>query len=977
MISRELEATLNFAVNEARQRGHEFVTLEHILFALLHNIRTETAIKACGGSSEELKESLLAFFENHFVSTHDEAGDEDLPRPTLAFQRVLQRAARHVVSSGREVVEADFVLMALFAEKDSFALYFLERQGVSRMDLMRWIAHGVPKEGVDTTEIEALLAAANDDDDHELGDLLGSDFLDDLNQDSQETDAKSPASSKENSPDNSAGGNTSHPKKKKKLPANKGSLSKKSSATGSIPASSTSRTTRTALQRFTVNLSAKARRGKIDPLVGRTEELERIIQVLCRRQKNNPLLVGDAGVGKTALAEGLAMHIHRGGVPQILKGVTLYSLDIGLLVAGSKYRGDFEERIRALTKELKAGGRSILFIDEIHTLIGTGAVGGGALDASNLLKPALNSGKFRCIGSTTFKEYRKYFEMDHAMSRRFQKIDVLEPSPTETLTILKALKPNYESFHNIRYTPSSLEAAVDLSVKFMRDRNLPDKAIDVLDEVGAAFALSTQPVAKKSAVIDEKAKSKSRVKFDGGVARLSHVRSVVARLAGVPEEKVFATGSKALRELGRHLRHHVFGQDHAIEAVESTVKLARSGLGEEHRPQGIFLFAGPTGVGKTELTLQLSKALDLPLLRFDMSEYMERHAVSRLVGAPPGYVGHESGGLLTDQVKQKPHSVVLLDEIEKAHPDVHNVLLQVMDRGVLTDALGREADFRNTIIIMTSNVGAYEMSQGHIGFGEDKEAPVTSEAQQALKKSFSPEFLNRIDHILTFHRLPPKVALRIVEHALEDVQLKLFQRKGCLFTYTTDVRDYLAEEGFDPVYGARPLGRVIQDKIRKPLSELLLFSSLPSRATVHVRKGAPAVRSRPLYHEAPPLCFDIVPLKRPKRSAAHQDDEKKTKSKQSPTKSKKSPKKTSHKPTASAPQDGGDVTQGGSPGILEKAASSKVRASRSGKKVTTEKTSIKTKASETPSAQKTMPRSSKPVKKSSRKPVKKKASPCT
>ena len=834
MISRELEVTLNFAVNEAKQRGHEFVTLEHVLFALMHNERAETAITACGGCSDEIKDSLVTFFEHHLEPAPKSIDPEDLPRPTIAFQRVLQRAARHVVSSGREVIEADFVLMALFAEKDSFALYYLEREGVSRMDLMRWIAHGIPKDGINADEFGEL-------DEQDLEDMLGTDFIEDLKAEyEEEQEQKKQGKTQKGKEKKPSSKNQTGKKSTKSKRTHKKTASSKGRAVATAPRRGGTSSQNSALQRFTVNLSSRARRGVLDPLVGREMELKRIIQVLCRRQKNNPLLVGEAGVGKTALAEGLALHIQRGRVPSMLKDVQVHALDIGLLVAGSKYRGDFEERLRTLTYELKKSGKIILFVDEIHALVGAGAVGGGALDASNLLKPALAGGDFRCIGSTTFKEYRKYFEMDHAMSRRFQKVDVLEPSAKETLNILKALKPSYEDFHNVRYTPASLEAAVDLSMRFMRERNLPDKAIDVLDEVGAAFALPPFNAPE-----------------EGRVARLSHVRSVVARLAEVPEEKVFATGSALLKGLRHRLKKHVFGQDHAIDAVESTVKLARSGLGEESRPQGIFLFAGPTGVGKTELSLQLAKALDIPLLRFDMSEYMERHAVSRLVGAPPGYVGHESGGLLTDQVKQKPHSVVLLDEIEKAHPDVHNVLLQVMDRGVLTDSIGREADFRNTILIMTSNVGAHEMSQAPIGFGDDDQAPLTSEATQALKKAFSPEFLGRIHRIITFHRLPKEVAYKIVEHALEDVHKKLKKRKGCSLTYSDEVVSYLVEQGFNRAYGARPLSHVIQERIRKPLSEVLLFSSLPSKAQVHIRLGS-AKKSKPLSHEAPPLCFDIT-----------------------------------------------------------------------------------------------------------------------
>ncbi|MCY4443190.1 MAG: AAA family ATPase [Proteobacteria bacterium] len=984
MISRGLEISLNFAVNEARQRGHEFVTLEHILFALVHNERVERAVRACGGSVYEMKISLVEFFRNSFDQMlAREQQLEDLPRPTIAFQRVLQRAARHVINSGKEVIEAEAVLLALYAEKDSHALYFLEKQGISRFDLMRWVSHGTVKEGVDVESLEedfvsefdeafdsesedgseeddefydvdvAFDSAVSDDEDaHSSGlqgedgnisekDMAGGDVdraarkrkqkkaktarsssFDTSSQKNAESQSsqdgetkpskggkdKNHKEHKENKPrkqtktrkvlssktlqdlasqdvtgeldgmddsssDRSKASNSSLKKNSKNKNKNKAEkqtekqTEKKASAQGSSdeqedtesetgksassqnassqkeladkkkrneqdlrgaasrmnvksyrmrsssPASSGQssvvggRTQRrqSTLARFCVDLSAKVRSGGVDPLVGRQNELNRMIQVLCRRQKNNPLLVGEAGVGKTALAEGLAARIEAGLVPDVLKKSRIFSLDVGLLVAGSKYRGDFEERLRGLTRELKKQKNFILFIDEIHTLMGAGSVGGGALDANNLLKPALGSGEMRCIGSTTFKEFRQYFESDHAMNRRFQKIDVTEPTADDTLKILEALKGRYERFHNIRYSKSSLQAAVDLSSRYLRDKKLPDKAIDVIDEVGASFAWrSSFSSARKP------------------LASVTDVRKVIAQLAAVPEEKLSATDYETVLSLGRRLKEKVFGQDEAVDAVEMTVKLARSGLSEEDRPQGVFLFAGPTGVGKTELSIQLAKVLGISLLRFDMSEYMERHAVSRLVGAPPGYVGHDKGGLLTDSVKQKPHSVILFDEIEKAHPDVHNILLQVMDRGVLTDSVGREADFRNTFIIMTTNVGGQAMSQAMIGFDKDRDDS-KSKAQHALKNAFSPEFLNRIDRVVAFNRLPHEVTLKIVDHLLLLVAQRL-KKKGMVMHYEPTVRDYLSQKGFDAIYGARPLKRLIQEEISRPLSDLLLFS---------------------------------------------------------------------------------------------------------------------------------------------------------
>ena len=822
MISRELEITLNLAVNEAKQRGHGFVTLEHILFALMHNSRAERAVHACGGSSDELKLALLDFFEEEVHALSQLRDREELPRPTAAFQRVLQRAARHVMNTGKEVIEAESVLMAIYAEKDSFALYFLQKQGVSRVDLMRWIAHGIPKDGVEMYEEDMDDVDFDDVDDD--GGASGGDA------------SKGRASRSE------AASASEHAKDLKKQAASRRSLKNSESSrvvrptkTGAKHKSKPSvkvHARPSALHRFTVSLNEKARQGVFDPLVGRDEEIDRLIQVLCRRQKNNPLLVGDAGVGKTALAEGLATRIEEGKVPRALQKHSVHALDIGLLIAGSKYRGDFEERLRGLTRELKKNTHVILFIDEIHTIVGAGSVGGGALDASNLLKPALGSGEIRCIGSTTFKEFRRFFEADQAMNRRFQKIDVGEPTSEETFKILQGLKARYENFHGIRFSPESLQAAVELSSRYIPHKKLPDKAIDVMDEVGASFALLGDFPGKAKTVVSD-----------------LDVKRVVAQLAKIPEEHLTASTYDNLRYLSTRLKERIFGQDHAIEAVDDTVKVMVSGLGDEDRPRGIFLFAGPTGVGKTELSLQFAQILSIPIRRFDMSEYMERHAVSSLVGAPPGYVGHDKGGALTDCVKQNPYCVVLFDEIEKAHPDVFNILLQVMDRGVLTDAHGREADFRNTFIILTTNVGAHEMSQPVIGFDQDVPSAASS-AGKALKKTFSPEFLNRLDRIITFHRLPKEVALKIVASSLQKVAQKL-KKKDLLLRYDENILDALRDAGFDATYGARPLKRLIQEQVSKPLSNLILFQNPVAGSTVHASLASNQGEGL--------LRFDIIP----------------------------------------------------------------------------------------------------------------------
>lgn len=757
MISKELEISLNMAVSEAQQRSHEFVTVEHILFALLHDSYAQKILKECGASIEQAIEELDDFFDNKMETV--KLSSDEIPRPTIAFQRVLQRAAQQVITSGKDSIGADSVLVAIFAEKDSFALYYLEKQGLTRFDLIRMISHGIVKESSEAEEFPQLESGVKPD---QL--------------------SKAEDSSGDEEDDEGLGHSSEADQEANRKPGRK-----------------------TALSQYTVDLKEKVLQGKIDPLVGRDEEVERTIQVLCRRRKNNPLFVGDAGVGKTAIAEGLAIRIVEGNVPKALAKAKIYSLDLGSLIAGSKYRGDFEDRLKGLVKELKKDRNAILFIDEIHTIVGAGAVSGGALDASNLLKPSLSSGEIRCIGSTTFKEFRKHFESDHAMSRRFQRIDIDEPSREDAIQIIQGLKSKYENFHKVKYSKSALIAAVDLSIKYIRDKKLPDKAIDVMDEVGAFFAAK------------DLQGSKDKPRSIG----LKDIKVVVGKIARIPIDAMKASDVDAVGSLGAKLKSVVFGQDPAIEALESLIKLSKSGLSDDHRPIGSFLFAGPTGVGKTELTSQLAKFMGVPMLRFDMSEYMERHAVSRLIGAPPGYVGYDEGGLLTDGVNQNPHAVILLDEIEKAHPDVHNILLQVMDHGTLTDSNGRETDFRNAIIVMTTNVGAQEMSSRNIGFSEEQ-AFSSSKGEEAMKKAFAPEFRNRLDAIITFDHLPRSTMLQIVDKFVLELQEKM-ALKRLAFEVTNQAREYLAEKGYDPVYGARPMRRLVQNEVKKPLSELILF----------------------------------------------------------------------------------------------------------------------------------------------------------
>lgn len=754
IISPELEVSLNLAIEEAKKYGHEYLTVEHLLFALLQDTAYMKVIIACGGSVKQTFHDLRNYFDSHLEK--DILPRSESPQPTLSFQRVIRRAAQHVLSAGREKIYGDSVLVAIFAEKETYASYFLEKQNISQYDVINYISHGVIKEGVDPTLVDNLTEHA----------LIGP--------------AESPYKEL----------------REKTLEKTKKKVDK------SDP-----------IFLYTEDLVEKAREGKIDPLIGRESEIERTIQILCRRRKNNPLYVGDSGVGKTALAEGLASRIAEDKVPDSLKNASLFSLDMGSLLAGTKYRGDFEERLKKLIRSIKKIDRAILFIDEIHTIVGAGAVSGGTLDASNILKPFLASGEIRCIGSTTYKEFRQHFESDHALHRRFQKITIDEPSERETVKILKGLKRHYESFHNVKYTNEALRGAVELSSRYIKDRQLPDKAIDVIDEVGAHFS------AKASANTPQR------------VISLLDVKKIVAKIARVPAESVTSSDKQALKDLDKKLKAHVFGQDHAVETLVSTIRMARSGMGNEEKPIGNFLFSGPTGVGKTELAKQLARQLGIEFLRYDMSEYMERHTVSRLIGAPPGYVGYDEGGLLTDAVHKFPHAVLLLDEIEKAHPDVHNILLQIMDHGTLTDANGREANFRNVILIMTTNVGAKELSQGRIGF--DRNTEPSGGEKVAIKNAFSPEFRNRLDATLSFGFLPEDVVLKIVEKFLREVEAKLKPKK-VRWEVTDEARRYLAKTGFDPAYGARPLARIIQEKIKTPLVNELLFGQLTKGGFVKV-----------------------------------------------------------------------------------------------------------------------------------------------
>ena len=744
MISQELEVSLHMAFVEARQQRHEFITVEHLLLALLDNPSAAEILKACAANIDELRKTLTQFISDN---TPIIQGPDDVDtQPTLGFQRVIQRAIMHVqsTSNGKKEVTGANVLVAIFGEKDSHAVYFLHQQGITRLDVVNFIAHGITKA------------------------------------------PQSPASGAEES-------------------------TNAESADSGAAAQSSQPQQPTPLDQYTANLNELARKGKIDPLIGREQEVERVIQVLCRRRKNNPLLVGEAGVGKTAIAEGLARRIIEKDVPEILEQATVYSLDMGALLAGTKYRGDFEQRLKAVLKQLKADAHAVLFIDEIHTLIGAGSASGGTLDASNLLKPALSSGALRCIGATTYNEYRGIFEKDHALSRRFQKIDVVEPTVEQTVQILKGLKSRFEEHHGVKYSAAALSSAAELSAKYINDRHLPDKAIDVIDEAGAA----------------QRILPKSRQKRTIGK---TEIEEIVSKIARIPPATVNTDDRQVLARLEMNLKSVVFGQDPAIEALAAAIKMSRSGLGKIDKPIGSFLFSGPTGVGKTEVAKQLAYVLGIELIRFDMSEYMERHAVSRLIGAPPGYVGFDQGGLLTEAVTKKPHAVLLLDEIEKAHPDIFNVLLQVMDHGTLTDNNGRKADFRNVIIIMTTNAGAETLNKRTIGFSNSREA---GDEMQDIKRMFTPEFRNRLDAIVSFKSLDTDIIMRVVDKFLIALEQQL-QEKKVEVSFAEELRAFLARKGFDPQMGARPMQRLIQDVIRKALADELLFGRLVSGGRVHI-----------------------------------------------------------------------------------------------------------------------------------------------
>ncbi len=733
MLSKELEASLNVAFNEARNKRHEYITVEHLLLALLDNSSANSVLKACGADLLRLKGELSQYLdENTPVFHEDQIGEV---QPTLGFQRVLQRAVFHVQSSGKKEVTGANVLVAIYGEQESQAIYLLHQMDVNRLDIVNYVSHGISKISEDEDNPADIDPAVDDAVEAET------------------------------------------------LP----------------------------LDKYAVNLNMKALQNKIDPLIGRDQEVERMVQILCRRRKNNPLLVGEAGVGKTAIAEGLAKKVVDDEVPQILNGATIYSLDLGALVAGTKYRGDFEKRLKGVLKQLGDDPGAILFIDEIHTIIGAGSASGGVMDASNLIKPMLASGELKCIGSTTYQEFRGIFEKDRALTRRFQKIDIEEPSVADTIEILRGLKPHYEDHHNVKYSLNALKSAVELSSRYMMDRFLPDKAIDVIDEAGAHRNMNNTGGKAKSINVND-------------------IENIIAKLARIPAKTVSSSDTTVLKNLKRNLKLVVFGQDEAIDRMADAIKMSRSGLGNPHRPVGAFLFAGPTGVGKTEVTKQLSKVMGIELIRFDMSEYMERHTVSRLIGAPPGYVGFDQGGLLTDSINKHPHSVLLLDEIEKAHPDVFNLLLQVMDHGTLTDTNGRKADFRNVIVIMTTNAGAQMMSRRSMGFTEQSNE---TDGMEELKRIFTPEFRNRLDSIIQFKALDERTISNVVDKFIIELEHQLEQKKVTLHVNNA-ARNWLAVKGYDPKMGARPMARVIQEHLKRVLADELLFGSLSKGGEVKV-----------------------------------------------------------------------------------------------------------------------------------------------
>jgi ATP-dependent Clp protease ATP-binding subunit ClpA len=735
MISKELEGTLNTALREAKNRRHEYVCLEHLLYALLQDKDARTAIVNCGGDIDRLRKSLEEFFQSHLETLP--AGVDHQPQQTLSFHRVLQRAVIHAQSAEKKEINGGNLLIAMFREPDSHAVYLLQEQGITRFDLVNYISHGISK-------IPA-------------------------------TEEWSPGEDEQGSPEEK-------PNRRVKP-----------------------------LEAFAVNLVMKAQQGNIDPLIGRDDEIERTIHVLCRRRKNNPIYVGDPGVGKTALAEGLALKIHHGEVPDALKDAVIYALDMGALLAGTKFRGDFEARLKGVLAGLKKHVNAILFIDEIHTIVGAGATSGGSMDASNILKPALASGELKCIGSTTYHDYKSYFERDRALARRFQKIEVPEPSQDEAYKILEGLKPHYEKHHGVHYSTGAIRAAVQLSAKHINDRKLPDKAIDVIDEVGAAVKIQPPDKRKKSIGARE-------------------IEKIVAKIAKIPPRSVSTSDKEQLQNLDRDLKLTVFGQDTAIDTLTSTIRLSRSGLGHPEKPIGCFLFSGPTGVGKTEVAKQLAHIMGIEFIRFDMSEYMEKHTVSRLIGAPPGYVGFDQGGLLTDAINRNPYAVLLLDEIEKAHPDLFNILLQVMDHATLTDNNGKKADFRNIILIMTTNAGAREMSGAPLGFGAQSNA---GKGKEAIEKMFSPEFRNRLDAMITFNSLSMEIIERVVDKFVIELDHQLNEKKVFL-QITPKARRWLAERGYDPSFGARPMARLIQNEIKRILADEILFGRLQSGGKVEV-----------------------------------------------------------------------------------------------------------------------------------------------
>ncbi len=765
-LSRSLEQALHRAIKLATDRHHEYATLEHLLLALMEDADAGQVMKACNVDTDALKAALLKYVDEELLTLVIEDGED--AKPTTGFQRVVQRAVLHVQNSGRDEVTGANVLVALFTERESHAVYFLQEQNMTRLDAVSYISHGIAKRpGMSAAK---PVKGSEEEEDGEKVVKQGTE----------------------------------------------------------------------ALEAYCVNLNEKAKVGKIDPLIGREAEVERTIQILCRRQKNNPLFVGDSGVGKTAIAEGLARKIVKNEVPEVLRNATIYALDMGSLIAGTRYRGDFEERLKSVVKELEAIKGAILFIDEIHTVIGAGATSGGAMDASNLLKPALAAGTLRCMGSTTYKEFRQYFEKDRALVRRFQKIDVVEPSIPDTIKIMKGLKPYYEEFHKVRYTNDAIKAAVELSAKYINDRKLPDKAIDVIDETGASQMLLPESRRKK-------------------VIGVKEVEEVIAKMARIPPKSVSKSDTEALKTLEDDLKRVVFGQDKAIHALSSAIKLARAGLRQAEKPIGCYLFSGPTGVGKTEVAKQLAAIMGVELLRFDMSEYMERHTVSRLIGAPPGYVGFDQGGLLTDGVDQHPHCVLLLDEIEKAHPDLFNILLQVMDHGKLTDHNGKKIDFRNVVLIMTTNAGASDAAKESIGFGRGKR---DGEDEEAIKRLFTPEFRNRLDATIGFAALGRDTIDRVVEKFVLELEAQLIDR-DVTFDLTPEATRWLGQKGYDDAFGARPLARVIQDHIKKPLADEILFGKLKSGGTVRVL----------LDREKDDLAFEFITDRKPASKKKQSDDD--------------------------------------------------------------------------------------------------------